>query len=253
MLKCGPADGRASGTLFRILVVDDNPADVYLLQQEALSTISRPHRLDWVKDGSEALDFLHRRGSHANALRPDLVLLDINMPLVNGLEALREIKSDPELSIIPVIMLSTSAVPDEVRESYQAHANCYVQKPTTLEQLVRLIGVIESFWMDLAILPGPSLAFQTRGASSRAVGMIDESPVKETVSSRNARCDEHRRLLGEFGTAVRDLLRLHEQQFLAITQGDPECNRFDLLIHMANEKKQLAKYAYISHLESHGC
>jgi chemotaxis family two-component system response regulator Rcp1 len=161
MLRSGPADGRVVGTLFRILVVDDNPANVHLLQQKGLSSIAHPFQLDWVKDGSEALDFLFRRDSHANAPRPDLVLMDINMPILNGLEALRVIKGDAELRLIPVIMFSTSAEPDEVWQSYHAYANCYVQKPASLECLVKLIGAIESFWMDFAILPGRSVARQT--------------------------------------------------------------------------------------------
>jgi len=237
--------------MFRILVVEDNPADFFLLK-ETFGTLSCPHSLDWVKDGAEALDFLDRRESHADALRPDLVLMDINMPGISGLEALRTIKRDPELCMIPILMLSTSAWPDEVRESYQVHANSYVQKPTTLERAARLVRAIESFWIDFAISPGPRVASPNGEARSRAKSMY-ESATKETVASRSVGCADHRRLLDEFGAAVQELLSLHDQQFHATVQGDSECNRFDLLIHMANEKKQLAKYAYMRHLESHGC
>jgi hypothetical protein len=82
---------------------------------------------------------------------------------------------------------------------------------------------------------------------------MDEPPAQSQETDRSSGCQEHRRLLDAFGAAVQELLQLHEQQFLAIVQGDLECNRFDLLIHMANEKKQQAKYAYLRHLESHGC
>ena len=82
---------------------------------------------------------------------------------------------------------------------------------------------------------------------------IDDSPTKETVALERSGCEEHKRLLDGFGAAVQELLRLHENQFLAIVEGDTECHRFDILIHMANEKKQLAKYAYLRHVEAHGC
>ena len=261
--------------MFLILVVDDNPGDVSLLK-ELMKTLSRPYHIDWVQDGSEALDFLFRRGCYANAMRPNLVLMDMNMPRLTGLEALDALKSDPELRMIPVIMLSSSTLPAEVRQSYQAHVNCYVQKPMSLEQSLRLVRAIEAFWIDFVILPsadgygsstvhstvsgptwpnedhGPLIAHQIGEVRSPAITTI-ESPAKESALPRNADCKEHRRLLDEFGAAVQELLRLHEHQYLAIVQSDTECNRFDLLIHMANEKKQLAKYAYIRHAESHGC
>ena len=97
--------------------------------------------------------FFTGAGAYANARCPHLILSDMHMPFSNGLELLSAIKSDPELSIIPVIMLSSSISPTEVRLSYQAHANGYLQKPTTLENLTRLVRAIEAFWINLAILP----------------------------------------------------------------------------------------------------
>jgi two-component system response regulator len=260
---------------FRILVVDDDRLWARVLR-EMMGNLKRPCELHFVWDGIEALDFLHRHGSYTDAPRPDLILLDINMPRLSGLEALSAIKSDPELYVIPVIMFSSSASPDDVRTSYQARANCYVQKPFDLQRSVKLLQAIETFWMDFALLPageerqcpdwkransgvsreihcGQPIALTSGEARSRA--MQDNDSPEKTVATPSSKsgCAEHKRLLDEFGAAVRDLLGLHQQQFLAIVEGDNECSRFDLLIHMANEKKQAAKYAYLRHMEAHGC
>jgi chemotaxis family two-component system response regulator Rcp1 len=162
------SDAPAGEPVFRILVVEDNPADAFLLK-ETFQILSSPYHLDWVKDGSDALDLLYRRGSYANTSRPSLVLMDLNMPGVNGLEVLRAIKSDPDLSMVPVIMFSASAWPEEVRQSYGNYANGYVQKPTTLEQSVRLVRAIEAFWMDFVVLAGPSVAGHTGEARHPAM------------------------------------------------------------------------------------
>jgi CheY-like chemotaxis protein len=260
--------------MFRILVVDDDPAAGYLLQK-LMKDLQRPHELYLVKDGLEALDFLHRRGAYNHIPLPNLILLDVHMPRLSGLEALAVIKSDPELRLIPVIMLSTSNQPDEVRRSYEAHANCYVQKPTDLEGSVKLVQAVEAFWIDFALPPpfvtqfsadfrrgdlagprgdhtGPAIAPKADEARDRAI-MKRNMPIEPEVTIRTSGCLEHNRLLDMFGAAVHELLQLHEQQFRAIVEGDTECNRFDLLIHMANEQKQAAKYAYLRHVESHGC
>jgi chemotaxis family two-component system response regulator Rcp1 len=257
------------GSIFRILVVDDDPACANLLQ-ELMKNVKHRYELHFAQDGVEALDFLHRRGSHAAAPRPNLILLDVNMPRLGGLETLSAIKSHPELRMIPVIMLSASSAPYDVRESYQAQANCYVQKPTDLERSVKLVQAVEAFWTEFALplvldeqspgnrqLPrkshiGPPIAPPSVEARSRAT-RNDASPEEPLISSRRSGCDEHKRLLDEFGMAVRGLIELHEQQFQAIVDGDSECHRFDLLIHLANEKKQQAKYAYLRHVEEHGC
>ena len=273
-----------ANSIFRILVVDDDPAGARVLQ-EVMKNLKRRHELLFVGDGAEALEFLHCRGAYVDAPRPHLILLDVSMPRLGGVETLSAIKSDPELCVIPVIMLSTSNSPQDVRKSYQAHANCYVQKPANLERSVELVQAMESFWMDFVLLAGrdermprsrqPLDSKQTNPGSpasksakihsgnpiaSGAVGgekprmmRIDDSPAGTETPSRKAGCEEHNRLLDEFGMAVRELINLHEQQFLAIVEGDGECHRFDLLIHMANEKKQLAKYAYLRHVEEHGC
>jgi CheY-like chemotaxis protein len=261
--------------VFRILVVDDSPVDVFLLR-EALKAFVRPCQIDWVRDGPSALDFLGRSGVHVDAQRPHLILLDMNMPGMSGLETLRAIKSDPELSIIPAIMLSSSTSPSDVRLSYQSNANAYLQKPTSLENSARLLHAIEAFWMDLAVLPFDDMGAKTRVGSKhfsqhdtgrRHDGTViaeetreersyasNESACERIVSlSCRTGCEEYRRVLKEFGAAVHEVLRLHEEQLVAIVQGDDDSSRFDLLIHMANEKKQMAKYAYIRHVESHGC
>lgn len=270
--------GSSRRDVFRILVVDDSPNDVFVLQ-EALKNLAQPCHVDWVKDGSAALDFLYRRGIYTKSARPHLVLLDVNMPRVSGLEALKVIKDDPELAVIPAIMLSSSTAPSDVLQSYRAHANGYVQKPISLADSARLIHAIEEFWMKTAVLPvldgkaspsffskltdgdgvgqpisnGPKIACAMVEAKSQAMRGDAAAETQETSVSGRSACQEHRRLLDEFGAAVHELLKLHEDQFRAVIQGDNDSSRFDLLIHMANEKKQLAKYAYLRHMESHGC
>lgn len=264
-LRCGGLARRLPrvGLVFRILVVDDSPIDAALLM-EGLKSLVRECEVDWVKDGGAALDFLYRRGAFASARRPQLILLDINMPRVTGLEALDAIKRDPDLRLIPVIVLSASPWPADVRRSYQAYANGYVQKPTSLEGLKRLIGALETFWMGVAVLAdasvqpagsyaGAAIAREMVEAKSQAIGSNEPAAAVDVPVPIGASCVENRTLLDEFGAAVHDLLKLHEDQFQAIIQGDSDSSRFDLLIHMANEKKQLAKYAYIRHVESHGC
>jgi CheY-like chemotaxis protein len=258
-----------AGQIFHILVVDDDRAGAQLMRR-VMKNLRARYELHFVWDGVEALDFLHRRGAHSEAPRPNLVLLDINMPRLGGLETLSAIKSDPELYVIPVIMLSTSNSSDDVQECYKARANCFVQKPIDLERSMKLLQAIETFWIDFALLPpiekpgrtsrspmgtnsqdhglqtGPSIAAESAEARSQAMSAITSHATETT-------CEEHDRLLEEFGLAVRELLTLHQQQFLAIAEADSECSRFDLLIHMANENKQLTKYAYLRHVEAHGC
>jgi len=274
----GTVENLLKGNVFHILIVDDDRTEEYLLRQVMKNLRNKPE-LHFVFDGVEALDFLHGRGAHTNAPRPNLILLDINMPRLGGLETLSAIKNDPELYMIPVIMLSASASPRDVRESYQARANCYVQKPTDLPRSVQLVQAVEVFWMDFALSPpydpGPTLTQSTDSKGSysqpstggaagipiadfpieaRSRAMLDKSPANQTQTSyRKSGCEEHDGLLDEFGEAVQALLALHQQQFVAIVEGDSDCTRFDLLIHMANERKQRAKYAYLRHVEAHGC
>ena len=140
--------------MFRILAADDDPVAVNLLR-ELMKNLHCRNELYTVKDGVEALEFLQGRGAYADVPRPNLVLLDMDMPRLSGLGTLSAIKNDPELCLIPVIMLSASSAPDDVKKSYQAHANGYVQKPIDLEQSVRLIQAVEAFWMDFALLASP--------------------------------------------------------------------------------------------------
>jgi CheY-like chemotaxis protein len=140
------------GNVFRIFVVDDDAGWITLLRVQ-MRNLHHPYELHFVPDGADALDFLHRRGAYFAAPRPDLILLDVNMPGLGGLETLSAIKSDPELCVIPVIMLSSVTKPEEVRKSYQAHANSYVQKPADLGGSAKLVHAVEAFWMDFAQRP----------------------------------------------------------------------------------------------------
>jgi chemotaxis family two-component system response regulator Rcp1 len=136
-----------------ILLVEDNPADVRLTQ-EAFLEGKILNNLIVAKDGVEAMDFLHRRGKHAGAVRPDLILLDLNLPRKDGREVLAEIKSDPSLMRIPVVVLTTSRAEMDIVKSYNLHANCYVVKPVDLDQFINVIKSIDNFWLTAVTLPG---------------------------------------------------------------------------------------------------
>lgn len=118
-----------------------------------MRSVPRPHEMYSVGDGIDALDFLQCRPPYVDAPRPNLILLDINMPRMDGFEFLARVKTDAELCVIPVIVLSASDSPQDIRKAYEGHANCYVQKPRNLERANRVIQAIEAFWMDVAILP----------------------------------------------------------------------------------------------------
>lgn len=135
-----------------ILLVEDSEPDI-LLTQEAFEDAKVKNRLHVARDGEEAMNFLKRRGQHADAPRPDVVLLDINMPRKNGLEVLRELKSDPDLSSIPVLMLTTSQAEEDVRNSYAQHANGYVIKPVGFDNFLNAIRAFENFWLTFVRLP----------------------------------------------------------------------------------------------------
>lgn len=139
--------------LIEILLVEDNPADVYLTTK-ALGGTRMAHRIHVAADGVEALDFLLRRGRHAEAPRPHLVLLDLNLPRKDGREVLTEVKRHDHLRRIPVIVLTTSNADDDVGSAYDLHANAYVEKPFRLEQLREMASAIESFWLSVVTLPG---------------------------------------------------------------------------------------------------
>ncbi|MDA0578609.1 MAG: response regulator [Verrucomicrobia bacterium] len=136
----------------RILLVEDNPGDVQLTR-EALRENKIANELHVAKDGEEALRFLHRQPPHATAPRPDLILLDLNLPRKDGREVLADIKADPGLRRIPVVILTTSKAESDILRSYDLHVNCYVTKPLNLDRFLEVIHAIESFWLSIVELP----------------------------------------------------------------------------------------------------
>jgi CheY-like chemotaxis protein len=143
---------RADGTPIEVLLVEDDPGDV-LMTQEAFEEHKVRNNLAVVNDGTEAIAYLRREGQYADAARPDLVLLDLNLPKKDGREVLAEIKSDPHLRRIPVVVLTTSGAEQDIVESYNLHANCYVRKPVDLDAFVEVVRSIDSFWLAIVKLP----------------------------------------------------------------------------------------------------
>ena len=141
-----------AGKPIEILMVEDNPGDVELVV-ESLQNGKLSNQLHVVSDGEEALAFLHRQGTHANAPRPDLILLDLNLPKKGGREVLAEIKADEHLRAIPVVVLTTSKSEEDVLRSYQLNANCYVAKPVDFLQFEKIVSAIKEFWFSIVILP----------------------------------------------------------------------------------------------------
>ena len=135
-----------------ILLVEDNPGDVRLTR-EALKEGKVYNNLHWAKDGVEALEFLQRQGKHAKAPRPDIILLDLNLPKMDGREVLAVIKNDADLKHIPVVVLTTSEAEEDVLKSYELHANCYVTKPVDLEKFIHVVQSIDRFWLSVVTLP----------------------------------------------------------------------------------------------------
>jgi two-component system, chemotaxis family, response regulator Rcp1 len=136
----------------QILLVEDNPGDVGLTI-EALKEAKVLNKLTVVKDGIEALSLLRRQGQHAHAARPDLILLDLNLPKKDGREVLAEIKADDNLKRIPVIILTTSENEQDVVKSYNLYANCYITKPLDLDRFIKVVKSIEDFWLGIVVLP----------------------------------------------------------------------------------------------------
>jgi len=135
-----------------ILLVEDNPGDERLTR-EALKEGKVYSNLHWAKDGVEAMDFLYRRGKFSDAPRPDIILLDLNLPKKDGREVLQEIKADERLMRIPVVILTTSKAEEDVLKTYTLHANCYVTKPVDLEQFIKVVQSIDNFWLTVVTLP----------------------------------------------------------------------------------------------------
>lgn len=139
-----------------ILLVEDNPGDVRLTQ-EALRGAKVRNNMFIVGDGIKALSYLRQEGQYADATRPDLILLDLNLPRMNGFEVLEAIKSDDSLKLIPVVILTTSQAEQDIVKGYNLHANAYVTKPVDLDQFIHVIKSIEDFWLEIVKLPNQTL------------------------------------------------------------------------------------------------
>ncbi len=141
-----------NGREIEILLVEDNPGDARLTT-EALKEAKVRNKLRHIDDGVEALAFLRRQGKHAGAPRPDLILLDLNLPRKDGREVLAEIKADQSLKRIPVVILTTSQAEEDILRAYNLNANCYVSKPVDLDQFIKVIRGINDFWLTIVKLP----------------------------------------------------------------------------------------------------
>jgi CheY-like chemotaxis protein len=143
---------KKAGGVIEILLVEDNPGDVRLTM-EAWKEGKIRNNLHVAEDGVEALSFLRREGKHAQAARPHLILLDLNLPRKDGREVLAEIKDDPALKHIPVVILTTSKAEQDILKTYDLHANCYITKPLDMDQFIRVVRSIEDFWLSIVTLP----------------------------------------------------------------------------------------------------
>ncbi|MBF0311001.1 MAG: response regulator [Magnetococcales bacterium] len=140
------------GQPIELLLVEDSPGDVDLTR-EALADSRIANRLHVVEDGEQAIDFLEKRGRFASAVRPDLVLLDLNLPRKDGREVLQYIKRNPDLATIPIVILTTSRAEEDILKTYELHANCYITKPVDIDQFFSVIKSIEDFWLTVVKLP----------------------------------------------------------------------------------------------------
>ena len=150
---------------FDILLVEDSPGDVRLTK-EAFKDAKVLVNLNVASDGREAMDFLKRKGKYVDAPRPDLILLDLNLPKKDGREVLEEIKENPALMSIPVVILTTSASDEDILRSYLLHANCYITKPVDLDGFLKIVNSIDSFWLSIVKLP------EKRGQDLSRVGVL---------------------------------------------------------------------------------
>lgn len=135
-----------------ILLVEDNPADIRLTQEAFKETKIRS-TLHVVRDGAEALDFLRRNGRYVTVPRPHMILLDLNLPKKDGRQVLSEIKTSPDFKSIPTVILTTSSAKEDIRHTYNHHANCYITKPADLDQFMDIVKQIEQFWLNIVQLP----------------------------------------------------------------------------------------------------
>ena len=141
-----------NGRQIEILLVEDSPGDIRLTQ-EALADAKIHNRMSVVNDGIQALEFLCNEGDNPDAPRPDLILMDLNMPRMDGRECLEKIKADEKLKSIPVVILTTSEAERDIAQSYQLQANCYISKPVDLDQFIEVVAAIEQFWFSIVKLP----------------------------------------------------------------------------------------------------
>jgi two-component system, chemotaxis family, response regulator Rcp1 len=141
-----------SGDPIEILLVEDNPADVRLTQ-EGFRECKINNNLHAVENGVEAMDYLRRQGAYAGAVEPDIILLDLNLPLKDGREVLAEVKADDHLKRIPVVVLTSSKAEEDIVKTYDLHANCYVSKPLDLDQFYKVVQAVENFWFTIVKLP----------------------------------------------------------------------------------------------------
>ena len=138
--------------LIKILLVEDNPGDARLAK-EALKDAKVRNNLHWVEDGVEAIAFLRREGKYTDAPRPDVILLDLNLPKKDGREVLAEVKEDGDLKRIPVVILTVSDAEEDIIKTYNLHANCYIRKPLDLDRFIEVVKSIEEFWLTIVRLP----------------------------------------------------------------------------------------------------
>ena len=141
-----------TGKLIEILLVEDSPGDARLTK-EALKESKLYNKLVIVGDGEEAMQFLRKKGKYSEATKPDMILLDLNLPKKSGRDVLAEVKNDPELRRIPIVILTTSKAEEDILRSYDLHANCYITKPVGLKQLVEVVNTLENFWFSIVKLP----------------------------------------------------------------------------------------------------
>jgi two-component system, chemotaxis family, response regulator Rcp1 len=147
-----PTAERASARPIQILIVEDNPADARLVR-EVMRDSKILNEIHWVPDGVEALAFLRKQGKYADMPRPSLMFLDLNMPRKDGREVLREVKEDPELRRIPVVVMTSSQTEEDIARAYDHHANCYVRKPIDFDQFHQVVKDLENFWFSTVELP----------------------------------------------------------------------------------------------------
>ena len=136
-----------------ILLVEDNPGDIRLVQ-ETFKEGNVTNQLEIVRDGEEAINYMQQRDGYSKATEPGMILLDLNLPKKNGIEVLNEIKSDPNLRKIPVVVLTASQAEEDVVKAYSGHANCYLTKPLDLDDFLKVVQAIKSFWLNIVQLPG---------------------------------------------------------------------------------------------------